>query len=71
MVYNFRSKNELSGVEFDSKYIVAKITVEDRNNGQLQAMIEFIADDNVFNNFYTPAPAAASLSIKKVLEDVP
>ncbi|CYW35033.1 LPXTG-motif cell wall anchor domain-containing protein [Streptococcus suis] len=61
-------KNELSGVEFDSKYIVAKITVEDRNNGQLQAMIEFIADDNVFNNFYTPAPAAASLSIKKVLE---
>ncbi|WP_024416276.1 Spy0128 family protein [Streptococcus suis] len=60
-------KNELSGVEFDSKYIVAKITVEDRN-GQLQAMIEFIADDNVFNNFYTPAPAAASLSIKKVLE---
>lgn len=64
-------KNELSGVEYDSKYIVAKITVEDRNNGQLQAMIEFIADDNVFNNFYTPAPAAASLSIKKVLEDVP
>ncbi|CYW53873.1 Spy0128 family protein [Streptococcus suis] len=61
-------KNELSGVEYDSKYIVAKITVEDRNNGQLQAMIEFIADDNVFNNFYTPAPAAASLSIKKVLE---
>ncbi|HEL1869448.1 TPA: LPXTG cell wall anchor domain-containing protein [Streptococcus suis] len=61
-------KNELSGVEFDSKYIVAKITVEDRNNGQLQAMIEFIANDNVFNNFYTPAPAAASLSIKKVLE---
>ncbi|HEL2713946.1 TPA: LPXTG cell wall anchor domain-containing protein [Streptococcus suis] len=61
-------KSELSGVEFDSKYIVAKITVEDRNNGQLQAMIEFIADDNVFNNFYTPAPAAASLSIKKVLE---
>ncbi|MEG3249458.1 Spy0128 family protein [Streptococcus suis] len=61
-------KNELSGVEYDSKYIVAKITVEDRNNGQLQAMIEFIADDNVFNNFYTPAPAAASLSIKKGLE---
>ncbi|WP_105152019.1 Spy0128 family protein [Streptococcus suis] len=61
-------KNELSGVEYDSKYIVSKITVEDRNNGQLQAMIEFIADDNVFNNFYTPAPAAASLSIKKVLE---
>ncbi len=61
-------KNELSGVEYDSKYIVAKITVEDRNNGQLQAMIEFIADDNVFNNFYTPSPAAASLSIKKVLE---
>ncbi|MFX3781163.1 Spy0128 family protein [Streptococcus suis] len=61
-------KNELSGVEYDSKYIVTKITVEDRNNGQLQAMIEFIADDNVFNNFYTPAPAAASLSIKKVLE---
>ncbi|HEM2586183.1 TPA: LPXTG cell wall anchor domain-containing protein [Streptococcus suis] len=61
-------KNELSGVEYDSKYIVAKITVEDRNNGQLQAMIEFIADDNVFNNFYTPAPAAASLSIKKVLK---
>ncbi|HEM5092681.1 TPA: LPXTG cell wall anchor domain-containing protein [Streptococcus suis] len=61
-------KNELSGVEYDSKYIVAKITVEDRNNGQLQAMIEFIADDNVFNNFYTPAPASASLSIKKVLE---
>ncbi|HEM4680037.1 TPA: LPXTG cell wall anchor domain-containing protein [Streptococcus suis] len=61
-------KNELSGVEYDSKYIVAKITVEDRNNGQLQAMIEFIADDNVFNNFYTPAPAAANLSIKKVLE---
>ncbi|HGA1193108.1 TPA: FctA domain-containing protein [Streptococcus suis] len=61
-------KDELSGVEYDSKYIVAKITVEDRNNGQLQAMIEFIADDNVFNNFYTPAPAAASLSIKKVLE---
>ncbi|MEG3314203.1 FctA domain-containing protein [Streptococcus suis] len=61
-------KNELSGVEYDSKYIVAKITIEDRNNGQLQAMIEFIADDNVFNNFYTPAPAAASLSIKKGLE---
>ncbi|HEM6508987.1 TPA: LPXTG cell wall anchor domain-containing protein [Streptococcus suis] len=60
-------KNELSGVEYDSKYIVAKITVEDRN-GQLQAMIEFIDNDNVFNNFYTPAPAAASLSIKKVLE---
>ncbi|WEJ76947.2 FctA domain-containing protein [Streptococcus suis] len=61
-------KNELSGVEYDSKYIVTKITVEDRNNGQLQAMIEFIADDNVFNNFYTPAPAATSLSIKKVLK---
>ncbi|MCY0530830.1 hypothetical protein OVV49_32625, partial [Klebsiella pneumoniae] len=55
------------GIEYDSKYIVAKITVEDRN-GQLQAMIEFIDNDNVFNNFYTPAPAAASLSIKKVLE---
>ncbi|MCP8329348.1 Spy0128 family protein [Streptococcus suis] len=60
-------KNELGGIEYDSKYIVAKITVEDRN-GQLQAMIEFIDNDNVFNNFYTPAPAAASLSIKKVLE---
>ncbi|MCQ8256444.1 LPXTG cell wall anchor domain-containing protein [Streptococcus suis] len=61
-------KDELGGIEYDSKYIVAKITVEDRNNGQLQAMIEFIDNDNVFNNFYTPAPAAASLSIKKVLE---
>ncbi|WP_044777892.1 Spy0128 family protein [Streptococcus suis] len=60
-------KDELGGIEYDSKYIVAKITVEDRN-GQLQAMIEFIDNDNVFNNFYTPAPAAASLSIKKVLE---
>ncbi|HEM6388732.1 TPA: LPXTG cell wall anchor domain-containing protein [Streptococcus suis] len=61
-------KDELGGIEYDSKYIVAKITVEDRNNGQLQAMIEFIDNDNVFNNFYTPAPAAASLSIKKILE---
>ncbi|WP_445512809.1 Spy0128 family protein [Streptococcus suis] len=60
-------KDELGGIEYDSKYIVAKITVEDRN-GQLQAMIEFIDNDNVFNNFYTPAPAAASLSIKKVLK---
>ncbi|MBO3756322.1 Spy0128 family protein [Streptococcus suis] len=60
-------KDELGGIGYDSKYIVAKITVEDRN-GQLQAMIEFIDNDNVFNNFYTPAPAAASLSIKKVLE---
>ncbi|MDN2996073.1 Spy0128 family protein [Streptococcus suis] len=60
-------KDELGGIEYDSKYIVAKITVEDRN-GQLQAMIEFIDNDHVFNNFYTPAPAAASLSIKKVLE---
>ncbi|MDW8674092.1 FctA domain-containing protein [Streptococcus suis] len=60
-------KDELGGIEYDSKYIVAKITVEDRN-GQLQAMIEFIDNDNVFNNFYTPAPAAASLSIKKALE---
>ncbi|HEM4262396.1 Spy0128 family protein [Streptococcus suis] len=60
-------KDQLGGIEYDSKYIVAKITVEDRN-GQLQAMIEFIDNDNVFNNFYTPAPAAASLSIKKVLK---
>ncbi len=63
-------KDELGGIEYDSKYIVAKITVEDRN-GQLQAMIEFIDNDNVFNNFYTPAPAAASLSIKKSSRDVP
>ncbi|WP_369676560.1 Spy0128 family protein, partial [Enterococcus faecium] len=60
-------QGNLGGVQYDTTDVKATISVTDNGQDQLQAALTFENGDNAFENSYSAAPGAASLSAKKVL----
>lgn len=59
--------NSKGGVQYDSTQVTANVTVTDDLNGKLSAKVEYVGNDNVFENKYTAASTKINVALKKEL----